>query len=54
MLENWGMQSTPSLQSLLRPLCPGVVAPESVLSISQREQLDYVQQMTYAKLNCLK
>ena len=37
MLERWGMRSTPSLLSLPRPLWPGVVAPDSVLSMSQAE-----------------
>ena len=56
MLERWGMQSTPSLPSLQGPLWsgevaidrvlsmgqnkPGVVAPESVLSLTQIEQFD--------------
>ena len=28
------MRNTPSLPSLLGPLCPGMVAPDSVLSMS--------------------
>ena len=35
MLEVWGMQSTSSLPLLLAPLWPGVVAPDSVLSMGQ-------------------
>ena len=31
------MQSTPSLPSLPGPLSPGVVAPDVVLSIGERE-----------------
>ena len=30
MLELWGMRSTPSLQLLSGPLCPGMVAPDRV------------------------
>ena len=37
MLELWRMQSTPSLPSLPGPLWLGVVALESVLSMSQIE-----------------
>ena len=37
MLELWGMWSIPSLASLPGPLCPGVVAPDRVLSMSQIE-----------------
>ena len=37
MPEFWGMQSTPSLPSLPGPLCPGVVAPDRVLSMGQIE-----------------
>ena len=33
MLELWGMQSTPLLQSPSGPLWPGVVAPDKALSI---------------------
>ena len=64
MLELWGMRSTPSLSSLLGPLCLGVVAPNMVLSMNQIELFDistvYVdistecKQMSYIKLNCLK
>ena len=36
-LEIWGMRSTPSLPSLPRPIWPGVVAPERVLSLGQIE-----------------
>ena len=34
MLELWGMQSTPLLPLLPFQLCPGVVAPDRVLSIA--------------------
>ncbi len=37
MLELLEMQSTPSLPSLPGPLCPGVVAPDIVLSMGQIE-----------------
>ena len=37
MLEFGGMQSTHSLPSLPGPLCPGVVAPDRVLSMGQIE-----------------
>ena len=37
MLELWGMQSIPSLLSLQGPLWLGVIAPDSVPSISQIE-----------------
>ena len=40
MLELWGMQSTPSLPSLPGTLWPGVVAPDSVLSMGQIELFD--------------
>ena len=35
MLELWGMQGTPSLPSHPGLLWPGVVAPNSVLSMGQ-------------------
>ena len=35
--RNLGMRSTPSLPSLPNPLCPGVVAPNMVLSMGQIE-----------------
>ena len=62
MLELWVMQSTPSLPSLLGPLCPGVVAPDRVLSMGQIElncvaknrTVSIFKLCTYAKLNCLK
>ena len=38
MLELWGMWSTPSLPSFSDTLLPRVVAPDRVLSISQKEQ----------------
>ena len=68
MLELWGMQSTPSLPSLLGPLLLGVVAPDSVIFMGQIE-LNCVlilnstawnrtvlifKLRTNAKLNCLK
>ena len=37
MLEFWGMRSTPSMSSLPGSLCPGVVAPDRVLSMCQIE-----------------
>ena len=37
MLDLWGMQNTPSLPLLLGLLWPGVISPDSVLSIGQIE-----------------
>ena len=37
MQELWEMKSTPLLLSLPGPLCPGVVAPDRILSIGQIE-----------------
>ena len=37
MLELWGIQSTPSLPSLLGPLWSKMVAPDRVLSMAQIE-----------------
>ena len=37
MLELWGIQSTPSLPSLLGPLWPRVVASDRALSMGQIE-----------------
>ena len=37
MLELWGMQSTSSLSSLLHRLLLGVVAPDRVLLMGQKE-----------------
>ena len=64
MLELSEIQSIPSLPSLPGPFCPGVVAPDRVLSNGQielfdikncvLEHLNWVQPMTYAKLNSLK
>ena len=68
MLELWGMQSTPSLLSLPGSLCPGMVAPNWILSMAQIElncvfMLNWITRnrtasttklCTYAKLNCLK
>ena len=39
-LEIWGVRSTPSLLLLPGPLCPGVVAPDRVLSMAQIELFD--------------
>ncbi len=46
MLEQWEMQSTPSLPSLPGPLWPGLVAPDRALSM---DQIGVVM----LKLNCL-
>ena len=49
MLELWEVRSTPSLPSLPFPLWLRMVAPESVLSMSQTEQFDILtecKQMT--------
>ena len=51
------MQSTPSVQSLPVPLCPRVVAPDKVKSMTQIEQLDIQTEcklITYAKKDSLK
>ena len=40
MLELWGMWRTPSLLSLPGPLWPGVVAPDTVLSMGQIAYFD--------------
>ena len=67
-LELWGMQSIPSLPSLLGPLWSGEVAPDSVLSMGRINlkcvlmlnriawnRIDLTSKLrTYAKLNCLK
>ena len=37
MLELWGIQSTPLLPSLAGSLCPWVVAPQRILSMSEIE-----------------
>ncbi len=50
MLELSGMQSTPSLPSLLGPLWPGVVAPDRVLSMAHLE-LKWVLMLTCIVLN---
>ena len=42
------MRSIPSLLSFQRPLWPGVVAPDKVLSMGQ------IELCTYAKLNWLE
>ena len=68
MLERWGTQSTPSLESRQVTLWPGVVAPDRVLSMGQKElncvlMLNWIARKrtvlkfklhTYAKLICLK
>ena len=68
IFELWVMRSTPSLPSIQGLLWPGVVAPDSVLSIGQIElnwvlMLDWIawnrtvlpfKLRTYHKLNCLK
>ena len=41
MLELWEMKNTPSLPSLSGPLCPGVIAPDRVLSMCQIELFDF-------------
>ena len=43
MLELWGMQSILSVQSLLGPIWPGVVAPDRVLSLGQIELNDVLR-----------
>ena len=50
MLELWGIQSTLLWPSLPGPLWPGVVAPDSVLSLGQIELLDY---LNYVQTNDL-
>ena len=40
MLELWETQSIPSLQLILRPLCPRVLAPNRVLFMGQIELFD--------------
>ena len=37
MLEFWGMRSTPSFPSLPGPIWPGLVTPDRVLSMSQKQ-----------------
>ena len=37
VVELWEMRSTPSLWLFPGPLCPGVVAPDRVLSVDQIE-----------------
>ena len=49
MLEFWGMQSNPSLASLLGPLWPGMVAPDK----GPINGLNRTKLHTYAELNCL-
>ena len=55
VLKLWVMWSTPSLPLLPSPLWSGVVAPDRVLSMCQKELFDIqtvYKQMTYAELNC--
>ena len=60
--QQWGMQSTPSLPSLPRPLWPGVVAPDKdpIYGLNRTKQwLEFTVFIhfkldIYAKLNCLK
>ena len=50
----WGIQSTPSLPSLLCPFWPGEVAPDRILSMGQTELFEIQpvwKQMTNPKLN---
>ena len=68
ILELWGMQTTPTLPSLPRPLWPGVKAPDRVQSMGLKEincvlMLNWIvwnktvltlKLRTYAKLNYLK
>ena len=42
MLELWGMHGTSLLPSLAGPLWPGVVAPDRVLSMSKKKELNCV------------
>ena len=53
MLELWEIRGTPSLHTLQRPLWPGVVVPDSVLSMGQMKLFDIqieCKRMTYAYL----
>ena len=55
MLELWGMRSFSCLPSLSVPLWPGVVAPDSVLSMSQIElTFKLITNKWHTKLNGLK
>ena len=51
MLELWGIRGTPSLPSLPRPLWPGVVVPDRVLSMGQIE-LNLVLMLYWIAWNC--
>ena len=56
-VEIWGMWSTPSLPLLSGPLCPGVEAPDRILSIDQIELFDYlnwVQTNDFCKIELLE
>ena len=57
MLGLWGIQNNPSLPSLPVLLWPGLLAPDSVLYMTQTE-LFYIyteyKPITYAKFNCLE
>ena len=52
MLKLWGMRITPSLPSFPRPLKPGEVAPDRVLSMGQIEQNCYYAKLNWLKWNC--
>ena len=61
MLELWGERNTPSLPSLLGPLCPRVVAPDNGPIYGLNRTKPWFETMffafklcIYAKLNCLK
>ena len=62
MIDLWGVRSTPLLPLLLRPLWPGVVAPDRVLSMGKIELNHDISSLLvftfklriYAKLKCLK
>ena len=49
MLKLWGMRSNPSLPLLPGPLCPGVVAPDRVLSMGQIELFNIVVMLAKRK-----
>ena len=56
VLEIWGIRSSPSFSFLPSPLLSGVVVPDKVISMDQKEIFDHLtvfKQMTCVKLNCL-